>query len=239
MDTSLNNLSLVDNTSTQNSLSQCLSCRGTGRSCRKCLAGYYDVEPCTCSLNDAKSTKLTKQKLHFRQSRFFVRLTIGIRVAMSTGRPVRAFTLTESNQAIENHLDYGKAVNKFFLSLRREYGVKMAFAWVEHCQGDKKRKNRHILVYDTDRLSAEFLEAQWQKYYMSKVTGLEMVWSPKGLAFYLAKYLNSDDKFIRARFSNNWIFPFWWQWSKIYQREHGHYPSVETITCVSMLVNQK
>ena len=215
----------------------CLNFCGTDKCPHSCKPNHQ--LPVLVPLNDAKSTKRQQQNKHFRQSRFFVRLQTGIQVANSIGQPARAFTLTESDEAIASSIDFGRALNKFHLAFRREYGGRVAVAWVEHRQGDKKRFNRHVITYNSGKLNPEFLETKWQRYYKSKVTGLELIWSPKGFSFYLTKYLGNDDKFVRARFSNNWIFPNWWQWSKLYKREHGYYPSVETVTTVSMLVNQQ
>ena len=39
----------------------------------------------------------------------------------------------------------------------------------------------------------------------------------------MAGYLGKDDKFVKARFSQNWVFPYWWEFGRFYKKENGVY----------------
>lgn len=207
----------------------CLTCPG-GRNCHKCQAGVYGTVLVPLSL---ASREITKRK---RKSRFYVRCKVGIEVALERSLIVRAFTLTESNRALEYELDYGKAVDKFFNKMRRQY-PDLAYYWVEHRQGDLARCNRHVICYGTGFLNVSDLEKEWQKVYASKVTGMEKIWSSKGFAFYLSKYLakTDNDEFSRARMSESWVFPHWWQFNLDYKKASGNYPTVQDYARLSAL----
>ncbi len=43
---------------------------------------------------------------------------------------------------------------------------------------------------------------------------IEEVKNPFKAASYLAEYLGKDGKFQKARFSQNWVFPYWWDFGK-------------------------
>lgn len=211
------------------SLSKCLTCASTWYSCRKCQNGGYPpvLVPFT---HTTSSKKLINY--HHRQSRFYVKLLTGINTANDLGKIVRAFTLSESDYALGMGIEFGSALKLFEQSLKREFGL-FPFAWVEHLQGDRQRLNRHFILYDTPKLSPSYLDDLWHKYYGSKITGLERVWSPKGMAFYLAKYMGREGAFRRARFSNNWVFPHWWSLTREYYKKFGEYPTPLTLTALA------
>jgi hypothetical protein len=214
-------------------LKDCLHC-DKGRSCRKCREGFYQNEahsPVLVPLN-AQSADFKNRK---RKSRFYKRCSIGLEVAISAGYFARCFTLTESDYAIVNDLDFGTAAHKLFTKMRSDYGQKMAYFWVEHRQGDKLRLNRHVICYGTDKLDAISLDNHWHKVYGSKLTGMERVWSPAGLSFYLAKYLNSNEGFVRAVMSQNWVFPGWWKFNLDFHARFGVYPTIDQLKVLAMM----
>ena len=57
---------------------------------------------------------------------------------------------------------------------------------------------------------------------------MAQVWSPRGLSFYLAKYLgNSEERFVEARMSPAWVFPGWWKFNLAYHKAYGVYPPLK------------
>jgi hypothetical protein len=214
-------------------LKSCLRC-DKGQSCRKCRQGFYQNEahsPVLVPLN-AQSAEFKNRR---RKSRFFKRCLIGLEVATTAGYVTRCFTLTESDYAIGNNLDFGEAIHKLFTKMRYDYGQKLAYFWVEHRQGDKLRLNRHVLCYGTNKLDVFDMDHHWHKVYGSKLTGMEKVWSPAGLSFYLAKYLNGSEGFVRAFMSQNWVFPGWWKLNLDYHTRFGVYPTVAQLAEIVMM----
>jgi hypothetical protein len=211
----------------------CLKC-DKGQNCRKCRQGVYQSEadaPVLVPLS-AQSAEFKNRR---RKSRFFKRCSIGLEVATAAGYVTRCFTLTESDYAIGNNLDFGEAAHKLFTKMRYDYGQKMAYFWVEHRQGDKLRLNRHVLCYGTHKLDVFDLDHHWHKVYGSKLTGMEKVWSPAGLSFYLAKYLNSNEGFVRAFMSQNWVFLGWWKFNLDYHIRFGVYPTVDQLARLAIM----
>jgi hypothetical protein len=194
--------------------------------CLSDAVGQWMESLCTCSLSSRKAKYLR------RRNRFYVRCTVGMEVAMLNGHVMRAFTLTESDYALGMGISYREAVNKFFTWLKY-YFVELAYYWVEHEQGDKQRRNRHVLCYGTEKLSAVALDNEWHRVYGSKVTGLEKIWSPRGFGFYLSEYLGGEDRFVRAIMSRKWVFPGWWKFNLDYHGRYGEYPSVERLASLS------
>ena len=182
---------------------------------------------CTCSLS-AQSASNKQVTLHHRKSKFYVRIAIGLTVAFLLGMPAVAFTLSESDYAQGMDLVFGRALRLFTQQVFRRYG-KFPYCWIEHLQGDKLRLNRHFIGYNVPFMDAKYLEVVWQTFYASKLTGLEKIYYPKGLAFYLAKYMGKGEKFTRARFSQDWIFRGWWKVSKQFYAEYKRYPTAEEL----------
>jgi hypothetical protein len=233
--------------------SKCLVCPG-GRSCLKCLSGFYAEEkPCysigghhclSCSrvlcpyfdetvfprpavlipLSDGTSKYSAKLKA---RRRFYMRCVLGIEIALAVGERVRVFTLSESDYALGMGLDFGSACNKFFTRMSQEYGGAIPRCVVTHHVPGSVRSDRHVICHGTGWLNADNLDKHWHKVYGSKLTGLEEVWSPRGLAFYLVKYLGADEKFVSGSMSPGWVFPGWWQFNLAYHKAHGEYPRLD------------
>jgi hypothetical protein len=172
--------------------------------------------------------------------RFFVRCRDGILVAQERGYTVRTFVLTESDYAIGMGLDYGRAVNKFNTKLRYDYGRDIGLLWVEHLQGEKVRRNRHIVEWGVLKLDLDDLNDYWLKVYGSLITwrkkehGGMVVSSAEKWANYLAEYF-SGEGFVRARFSNNWVFPGWFEYGKWSREVYGAYPSIAELALLAGL----
>jgi len=167
-------------------------------------------------------------KLRHRKGKFYIKLALGLTVVFLLGQRAICFTLSESDYAQGMDLVFGRALRLFTQQVFRHYH-KFPYCWVEHLQGDKLRLNRHFIGYGIQFLDAKYLDNLWHQFYGSKLTGVEAVWSEKGFAFYLAKYLGKEEKFTRARFSQDWIFRGWWKFSKSYHKQYGFYPSAEML----------
>lgn len=205
----------------------------SGRNCRKCLRGDYKISPSSRLVPLPYETQELK---HRRQKRFYMRCALGIEVALENGNIVRAFTLTESDYALGMGLDFGKAWNKLLVKMRYDYGGVFPYCLVEHEQGDRQRRNRHVICYGTGLLDQVALDEHWRKVYGSVISGMERVWSPRGLAFYLSKYLtSSSDSFVRAIMSTKWVFQGWWKFNLAYHRLYGAYPNVEVLAALSRM----
>lgn len=211
-------------------LSLCSACPG-GRACTHCQAGRYDVERkgrararVLVTLSDGTSRIERGRKA---RRRFYVRCSMGLEIAMARGHVVRVFTLSESDYAIGMGLNFGKAVNKFFVKMQYDYGCVIPRYVITHVGKSGVRLDRHIVCYGTGKLDVLAMDAHWHKVYGSKLTGMAQVWSPRGLSFYLSKYLgNSEEKFVEGRMSPAWVFPGWWKFNLAYHQAYGVYPPV-------------
>jgi len=169
-----------------------------------------------------------------RIRRFYVKCRDGILVAQALGYSVRWFTLTESDYAIGMELDWGVAVNKFNGKMRYDYGRDVGFCWVEHLQGTKQRFNWHYVDWGTTKLDARVLGEYWLKVYGSLISGMKLVDNAHECAHYLASYV-AGEGFQRARFSYNWVFPRWFDYSRWVKREFGRYPDVYELAQLSVM----
>ena len=211
--------------------SGCSSCLG-GRNCSKCQRGLYDVvrseeledRPVLVPLSVGSCRKATEVKA---RRRFYMRCSLGLEIALAAGHVVRVFTLSESDYAIGMDLDFGNAVRKFFGKMQYDYGCLIPRYVITHAGKSGVRLDRHVLCYGTGKLDVLEMDKHWHKVYGSKLTGMAKVWSPRGLSFYLAKYLgNSDEKFVEARMSPQWVFPGWWKLNLKYHQAYGVYPPI-------------
>ena len=164
------------------------------------------------------------------------------------GVPLRTFALTESKAGEALAVSFGSALNRLMTRMRQVHrGIE--FAWVEHKAEagkpyiDRKgvsrltegRFNRHMVVAGGDFIDAKWLNESWLRLYESSVSGLSEVKHPKGYAFYLASYLTKGEvEYRRCRFSDGWVFPGWFKWSKAYKGRFDSYPSVELLADMAM-----
>jgi len=162
------------------------------------------------------------------RNRFFMRCVLGIEIALAAGFRVRAFTLSESDYALGMDLAFGRAANKFFVKMNYDYGKPVPRYVITHQAVGSARLDRHVICFGTGRLDVLELDRHWHKVYGSKVTGMEEIWSARGLAFYLARYLGgNEEKFVKASMSPHWVFPKWWQFNLAFHRAYGEYPSLD------------
>jgi hypothetical protein len=165
-----------------------------------------------------------------------MRCVLGIEVALARGLSVRAFTLTESDYAIGMGLDFGLASKKLFMKMGYSAGSPVGRMVITHHRPGAERLDRHVLCVGTGWLDVFDLDKHWHKVYGSKLTGMERVWSARGLSFYLARYMGAgEEKFVKAEMSPQWVFPKWWRYNLAYHKAYGEYPSVEHLAKLASL----
>lgn len=182
---------------------------------------YDDVEDIsfTCPITHVSDREWERER---KAARFFVKARIGTLVGVAKGKRFRWWTLTESNESIEAGLSFSHNWAKLRKKLARIDDM-LEFCIVEHVQGDRARRNWHVLTYGTNKLPVDELREYWIANFLSTITGLQEVKYPLRSIGYLAGYLGGDDKFQRARFSQDWVFPYWWEFGRFYKKETGLY----------------
>jgi hypothetical protein len=162
--------------------------------------------------------------IDYRGRRFRQRFYTGFDA--HSGETARWFVLTEGNEAIDKGLDVIQKFNELVRYLRRHYG-RFEYCCVRHRQGDKKRINLHV-VYFGHYIPQQVIEDWWWKNYASHRSKMGVVGKSKRQAWYLSKYLSSED-FERHCFSGGWVFPGWIGFSHWFRREFGDYPPREML----------
>lgn len=190
------------------------------------------ASPFTCLIGyefQKKQSLGSSLSVRHKKARFFVRAFLGVSVAVAKGYRLRWFTFTESDSALLHHLDFGKAQNGFWNRLRY-HCPDVQYSVIEHCQGKPSvitglpRRNWHCLTYGSDKLPVDKCREFWQSGYESAISGMQEVRSPERAIFYLVKYLEEGEKFIRAWTSHNWVYDGWVGQSKQFKRAFGYYP---------------
>ncbi|MBA7711742.1 hypothetical protein ES703_120708 [subsurface metagenome] len=92
---------------------------------------------------------------------------------------------------------------------------------VREIKGD--RSHLH-LVFRGEYMAQVQLSAMWQSLHRSKVVDIRAVWSKRGGARYLAKYL-AKEAINRYWASYDWVFSGWVGWSQRVKRACGNFPS--------------
>ena len=177
------------------------------------------------------------------KKRYFKKIAyLGVEKANRLGYRIRWFVLTESDASIEAEISFGYEWKNMQDWIRNHYGEEMQFIWVEHIQGDKKRHNRHIIQYGINKLDVYELEKYWQDHFLSKLTGLEEIRNPGKAIRYVAKYLvkgEGDEKFVRSRHSQEWLFRGVYGFSQWYRRSFGKYPHDEYLIQLSLMLHSE
>jgi hypothetical protein len=202
-----------------------------GEFCRGCLWASWSISE-NSPLLVPYSVKSGENKYH-KQRRFMVRAFNGVMCGSSKGYRFRWFVLTESDEAIRLGIDFGKEFHKFLRWLRY-WCPDFAYIVVEHRQGNKKRRNWHILSYGSDKLPVLKIREYWQEHYKSMVTGMAEVKDIRKSVYYLCKYLKGEG-FVRSWCSQNWVFKGWLGISKQYRKQYGEYPTGMVIEKLAMM----
>ncbi len=185
---------------------------------------------CTCPL--VRSFSAEHKKRYFKKMAY-----LGVEKANRLGYRIRWFVLTESDASIEAGIKFGHEWKNMQDWTRNHYGEEIQFIWVEHLQGDKKRFNRHIIQYGINRLDVDELEGYWQAHFLSKLTGLEEIRNAGRAIGYVAKYLvkgDGDEKFVRSRHSQGWVFRGAHGFSIWHRKSFGWYPDDEYLILLSL-----
>ena len=86
-----------------------------------------------------------------KAARFYVKARIGILVGIAKGKRFRWWVLTESDESIEAGISFPDSWSMLRKMLAR-LDDNLEYCLVEHIQGDKKRRNWHVLTYGDNKL---------------------------------------------------------------------------------------
>lgn len=159
-------------------------------------------------------------------SRFLVRAFRGVGVGVARGFRFRWFVLTESNEAIEAGLDFGKAFHKLVTWLRYQC-PDFQYVAVEHWT---PRRHWHLITYGSDKLPCMAIRSWWLSHYLSTISGMAEVRSVEKAMYYVCGYLRRGGKLTRSWCSRGWVFSGWLGFSKEYFARYGEYPAGEIFT---------
>ena len=165
-----------------------------------------------------------------RVKRFYQRFFTGVGV----GGRLRILTLTTSDEAIEQGFDIHRDFRALVMRLRRRWG-RFEYIGVKEKKGD--REHLH-LIFRGEYMEQVQLSALWSSLHASPVVDIKAVYSQRGGARYLAKYL-AKSVINRYWASYNWVFPGWVGWSKRVRRAFGHYPSKSLLQGLARLPNMR
>jgi len=102
---------------------------------------------------------------------------------------------------------------------------------VKEFKGDRTHVH---LVFRGEYMEQVQLSAMWQDIHKSLVVDIRAVWSQRGGARYMAKYLA---KSVANRYwaSYKWVFQGWVGWSRSVKRTLGVYPSKSLLQSLARL----
>lgn len=151
-----------------------------------------------------------------RVRRFYQRYFTGVGV----GGRLRFLTLTSSDEAVIEGYDIHRHFRALVMRMRRRWG-RFEYIGVREVKGD--REHLH-LVFRGSYMEQAVVSAMWQVVHRSPVVDIKAVYSQRGGARYLAKYL-AKEALNRYWASYDWVFRGWVGWSRRVKRAVGHYPS--------------
>lgn len=127
-------------------------------------------------------------------------------------------------------LDIHRSFRALKERLRRRWG-RFEYMGVREVKGD--RQHLH-LVFRGEFMAQVQLSAMWADIHRSPVVDIRAVWSQRGGARYMAKYLA---KSVANRYwaSYRWVFEGWVGWSRRVKRAFGHYPSKTLLQALARL----
>lgn len=154
-----------------------------------------------------------------RRARSFQRSMSGLRV----GGRVFMVTLTHSDEAWWGGVDITAAFRAYIMRLRRRKWLVGYMKVREYTR--RGRPHIHILMRVGSGVSEPLLRmatsAFWGDLFLSPVIDVKSIWSEKGAAGYLAKYMGKD---ARARYSYSWDWVwrgFAASWKAVVKRQYS------------------
>lgn len=202
-----------------------------GRSCYKCRKGGY--APLLVP-NGYKSGEYSNASNNRRRARFVVRAFRGVSCGLSRGYRFRWFVLTESDESIASGINFGREFHHFVRWLCYSC-PDFQYICVEHRQGNKLRRNWHILSYGSDMLPVRAIRSYWLSHFKSTVTGMSEVKDIGKAIKYLVGYLLSGDKFVRSFQSQGWVFRGWVGFSKSFKKQYESYPKSGLLATLALM----
>lgn len=201
-----------------------------GSLCRGCPWANFPEVPPLLVIHSIKSQEFQRYKVN----RFLVRAFRGVACGLAKGYRFRWFVLTESNEAIKLGLSFGREFNRFLVWLRY-WCPDFQYIVVEHRQGDKQRRNWHVLSYGSDKLPVLRIRSYWLKHFKSTVTGMAEVRDIRKSVYYLVRYVGDKEKFVRSWCSQGWVFRGWLGISKAHRKIFGDYVCSEDLKALSLM----
>ena len=132
-------------------------------------------------------------------------------------------------------IEFNKAWSLLQKFIRYNYGEEIQFYWIEHLQGGKERINRHIIQYGANKLDREKVDKFWKEHYLSMALDFEEIKNPKKAITYVAGYVSLDEKFIKARHSQGWLFRGCDTFCRWHRKFFGWYPYDEYLIELSLM----
>jgi len=151
-------------------------------------------------------------------------------MGVGVGGRLRILTLTTSDEALASGKDIHRSFRALVMRLRRCWG-RFEYIGVKEVKGD--REHLH-LVFRGEFMKQVQVSAMWQAIHQSEIVDIRAVWSRRGGARYLAKYL-AKEVVNRYWCSYNWVFKGWVGWSKKVKRVVGLYPGKALIQTLARL----
>jgi len=232
------------------SLADAVRVEGVRLLCEDCLEKDADPLYLSISYDNVSSSTISQSDAERRSRIFYIKAVTGVAVALARDQRLRWWTFTESDLGIMSEKDVWFEFRLARQMIRRHYGEEVQMIIVEHRQGkfhdwigelrhgDCQRHNYHVIEAGKVKLDVMELEAYWQEHYSSKVTGMEEIVNPEKAVSYLCGYVTDAEKFIKARFTHNWVFPGWWEYTKYWRKSlsvDGSYPETGDIVRMALM----
>ena len=189
------------------------------------LLDTYDT---TARTPNSRLSDYEQEKMDRRVRRFYQRYFTGVGV----GGRLRLLTLTSSDEAVAEGIDIHKSFRALKERLRRRWG-RFEYMGVKEFKGDRTHVH---LVFRGEYMEQVMISAMWHEIHKSPVVDVRAIWSQRGGARYMVKYL-AKSMANRYWASYNWVFKGWVAWSKRVKRAFGFYPSKLLLQSLARLPN--
>ena len=173
----------------------------------------------------------------YKQYNAYYRIRDGMIIWRAAGWSLWCGSLTQSNWALENR-DLSSDINDLERHLDYLYGSdNVRYAYVIHHSSKDTRGalNVHVILAvngDFDPIEAD---DYWRKKHGSFFSKLGLVFDLNGYARYLASYLTGKGDFQSARFSYDWLFPKYSDFTRWHNKRFGYYPETELLGKLTQL----
>ena len=205
-----------------------------------CLYGYESAD-----------LYLKSFKRKIKASKVYEQVRTGLLVAQAQNLELYWGTLTESDYAIGMYdigegVAWGTAMHNLSSKLRTDYGRECRYCWIDHIElikgfTDFYRHNRHFIYAGEYPLDTINLDDYWrnEKRYGSFFSKLEPIRNAEGTASYLVSKYVAHEGFQRACFSQNWVFPQWFEFNKWFHAKTGNWMPISKLSNLSTMTQDE